>query len=87
MIGYDDLPMATYTDPPLTTIAQPIRAMAGRLAEMLIARIGGAPAEGLAEIWPAPLVPRASDGPAPQPTDRPLRKGGPHAHKTTARTV
>jgi LacI family transcriptional regulator len=85
VIGYDDLPMATYTDPPLTTIAQPIRTMAGRLAEMLIARIGGAPAEGLAEIWPAPLVPRASDGPAPPPYRNALRKGGLNVQKTLDR--
>ncbi len=63
VIGYDDLPLATYTDPPLTTIAQPIERAGRRMVEMLLARIAGAPATGLQEIWPARLIARASDGP------------------------
>jgi LacI family transcriptional regulator len=89
VVGYDDLPFATYTDPPLTTIAQPIRAMAERLSEMLIARIAGAAAGTLAEIWPATLVPRASDGPPP-PAPSPVkstRKGGAHAQKNIHRDL
>ncbi|MBL8702802.1 MAG: substrate-binding domain-containing protein [Alphaproteobacteria bacterium] len=86
LIGYDDLPIATYTDPPLTTIAQPIRAMAVRLIEMLLARIGGAPAAGMAEIWPASIVARASDGPAPAPPQA-SPQGGPHAQKELRRSL
>jgi LacI family transcriptional regulator len=63
VIGYDDLPLATYTDPPLTTIAQPIERAGRRLVEMLLARIDGAPTAGLQEIWPARLIARSSDGP------------------------
>ncbi|MBM3524297.1 MAG: LacI family DNA-binding transcriptional regulator [Alphaproteobacteria bacterium] len=87
LIGYDDLPIATYTDPPLTTIAQPIRAMAVRLIEMLLARIGGAAAKDLAEVWPATLVARASDGPAPTTPTQPTPKGGSHAQKELRRPV
>ncbi len=63
LIGYDDLSLASYTDPPLTTIAQPIEQAARRMVEMLLARIGGAPADGMQEILQAKLIERASDGP------------------------
>ncbi len=85
VIGYDDLPIATYTDPPLTTIAQPIRAMAGRLTEFLLARIAGTPAADLAEIWPAELVIRASDGPTRIGVSPPQTRGGSHAQKKEPR--
>ncbi len=63
IIGYDNLPMATYTDPPLTTIEQPIERAGARLVEILLALMAGADPKGFAEIWPATLIPRASDGP------------------------
>ena len=64
VIGYDDQPLASYTDPPLTTFHQPIEHAAVRMADMLVALLGGAAPDGMAEIWPATLVIRASDGPA-----------------------
>ncbi len=64
VIGFDNLPVATYTDPPLTTIAQPIERAAARMVEMLLARIAGTPADGMQELWQAELIQRASDGPA-----------------------
>jgi LacI family transcriptional regulator len=36
VIGYDNLPMAAWTDPALTTINQPLRDMAGTGARMLL---------------------------------------------------
>ena len=65
LIGYDDLPMAGCTDPPLTTIEQPVARAGARMVEMLVALLGGADPAALTEIWPARLIPRASDGPAP----------------------
>ncbi len=65
IIGYDNLPTATYTDPPLTTIEQPIERAGARMVAMLLALMGGAPPADLAELWPARLIARASDGPAP----------------------
>lgn len=82
LIGYDDLPLATYTDPPLTTIAQPIERAARRMVEMLLARIGGAPAEGMQEIWPASLIARQSDGPPIQIND-PRNHQGDSRHEPT----
>jgi LacI family transcriptional regulator len=65
LIGYDDLPMAGCTDPPLTTIEQPMARAGARMVEMLVALLGGADPVTLTEIWPARLIPRGSDGPAP----------------------
>ena len=65
LIGYDDLPMAGCTDPPLTTIEQPIARAGARMVQMLVELLGGADPATLTEIWPARLIPRASDGPAP----------------------
>ncbi len=63
VIGYDDLPLASYTDPPLTTIAQPIERAAARMIDMLLRQLAGADTRDMQEVWPARLVARASDGP------------------------
>jgi len=68
IIGYDNLPMATYTDPPLTTIEQHIERAGARMVEILRALMGGADPKDYAELWPARLIARASDGP-PQDHD------------------
>ncbi|HWG84219.1 MAG TPA: substrate-binding domain-containing protein, partial [Deinococcales bacterium] len=62
--GYDDVPLARYSDPPLTTLRQPTRAAGRRLAEMLTALLGGTAPDHLQEVWPAELVVRATTGPA-----------------------
>ena len=64
VIGYDNLPMATYTDPPLTTFEQPIERAGARMVAMLLALIGGADPRDFFELWQATLIVRASDGPA-----------------------
>jgi len=63
VIGHDDLPAAQYTRPPLTTLRQPRAAVGGRLAEMLVALLGGADPSALREIWQPELIVRGSDGP------------------------
>jgi ABC-type sugar transport system substrate-binding protein len=68
LIGFDDLPMASCTDPPLTTIEQRIDTAGARMVEMLLQLLGGADPAGLREIWSARLIPRGSDGPAPRAT-------------------
>jgi len=65
LIGYDDLPMASCTDPPLTTIEQAVARAGPRMVEMLACLLDGADPAGLREIWPTRLIARASDGPAP----------------------
>jgi LacI family transcriptional regulator len=81
VIGYDNLPVATYTDPPLTTIAQPIERAAARMVEMLLALIGGAAPDGMQELWQAELIQRASDGPA-RPAAASPPQGGNDNHAT-----
>lgn len=41
VIGYDDMPLAAYCDPPLTTVHQPVAEAGAELVEALLARLGG----------------------------------------------
>ncbi|WP_326952413.1 substrate-binding domain-containing protein [Amycolatopsis sp. NBC_01286] len=41
VIGFDDLPIGRRTDPPLTTVRQPIEAMGARMTDELPAMLGG----------------------------------------------
>jgi DNA-binding LacI/PurR family transcriptional regulator len=60
--GFDDIEIASYIDPPLTTSRQPKREM-GRLAiDLLLDAVGGQPGP-VRKILPAELVPRGSTGP------------------------
>lgn len=66
VVGYDDLPVAAYTRPPLTTMRQPIRDMGACAAACLIDRAEGAPTDApLRRILTAELVVRRSSGPPP----------------------
>lgn len=45
VVGFDDIPLASFVQPPLTTIAQPIAMMGGRAVEMVLALMAnGSPA-------------------------------------------
>ncbi len=61
--GYDDLQMSGFTEPPLTTLRQPIRKAGRSLAEKLLALLAGTPAAELQELWRPELIVRDSDGP------------------------
>jgi len=65
IVGHDNLSASAFTEPGLTTMELPITEVGTRLAEMLIALIGGADARDLAEVWPVRAVERASTGPSP----------------------
>ena len=60
VVGYDDAPMMEFTDPPLTTVRQPIDAMGRAAVDMLVALIERAavPADEL--LFEPELVVRAS---------------------------
>lgn len=63
IISFDNTPVARFSVPPLTAIAQPIAAMTARAAELLIdAKAGKADPEN-ASVLPFELVVRASTGP------------------------
>lgn len=61
VIGYDDLGVAEGTDPPLTTMRNPIVEMAERATRLLLEQIdGGSPGDAVRVIIPPRLVRRAS---------------------------
>ena len=60
VIGFDDLPAATFAHPPLTTIAQDTRLAGELLVDSLLRQIRGEPAEPL--MLPTRLIVRGSCG-------------------------
>jgi LacI family transcriptional regulator len=63
VIGYDDLPSSAFTEPPLTTMAQPIDEEGHRLVSILLDLISGASPRLHQELWQARLIIRQSDQP------------------------
>jgi DNA-binding LacI/PurR family transcriptional regulator len=59
VVGFDDVEVARYTDPPLTTVRQPIAELGRTLARQLIRLAAGEPAEP-AVLLPTELVVRES---------------------------
>jgi DNA-binding LacI/PurR family transcriptional regulator len=59
VIGYDDIEMAKHTEPPLTTIHQPVVHQARFMTELLLTQIGGDPV-GEPVVLPTELVERES---------------------------
>jgi DNA-binding LacI/PurR family transcriptional regulator len=60
LIGFEDAPVARQTEPPLTTVHQPVEKMGRRMAELLIARIAGDPDAVSHVLLDTHLVRRAS---------------------------
>jgi len=68
LVGFDDLPLALYMDPPLTTVRQPKHEM-GRLAmEVLLKRIAGSEAEQNIKVS-GELILRESTAPPKEKTN------------------
>lgn len=64
VIGFDDIPEAASSTPPLTTVAQPLHDLGAQALRMLIELLDGHEVPGHVQL-PAELVIRASTGPAP----------------------
>lgn len=60
VVGYDDSAVMTCTDPPLTTIRQPIEAMGQAAVQLLVAEIAGSPVVADELLFEPELVVRAS---------------------------
>jgi DNA-binding LacI/PurR family transcriptional regulator len=60
LVGFEDAPVARQTEPPLTTVHQPVEEMGRRMAELLIARISRQPVEDSHVLLDTHLVRRAS---------------------------
>ncbi|GAA6138801.1 DNA-binding transcriptional regulator CytR [Arenicella sp. 4NH20-0111] len=58
--GFDDIRFANYTDPPLTTVAQPVTELGKRCIEILIKLIEKKPVEETQVILPHKLIVRGS---------------------------
>ncbi len=50
VVGFDDLPICRFTQPPLTTVRQPIRAMAALAVDIVSAQIAGHPVPLLSSL-------------------------------------
>ena len=61
VVGFDDNAIARYTNPPLTTVAQPIKQLGWEMAKMVVGLIGGEQPGPL--ILPTRLVVRGSSEP------------------------
>lgn len=67
VVGYDDSPLIAFTDPPLTTVRQPVTAMAVAAVRALIDEINGQATHRSEYVFRPELVVRASTGAAPVP--------------------
>jgi len=65
VIGYDDSPLMAFTDPPLTTLRQPVRAMGEAAARALLDQLSGTPVPHRHLLFRPELVVRGSTGPGP----------------------
>lgn len=64
VVGFDDIPMATHTDPPLTTVHQPMREMGEAAARLLLSHFDGTPLPDEPTIIPTTLIVRGSTIPS-----------------------
>lgn len=60
VVGFDDSPVGPHTDPPLSTVHQPVEEMGQRMTRLLLARISGEPIGELSAILPTHLIVRDS---------------------------
>jgi DNA-binding LacI/PurR family transcriptional regulator len=67
LVAFDDPIWAELIDPPLTTLAQPVRRMATEATELLLERVAGSRTEPRRTVHAFELRVRASCGTAPQP--------------------
>lgn len=67
LVGFDNVPLAAFTTPPLTTIKQPIDEQGREAARLLLRRIEATgPAERIERIFSCDLIIRESTAPPPR---------------------
>jgi DNA-binding LacI/PurR family transcriptional regulator len=62
VVGFDDAPVAAYTDPPLTTVRQPVTDLGRTAARTLLRLLEAEKEEALRQTLPTELIVRASCG-------------------------
>jgi LacI family transcriptional regulator, repressor for deo operon, udp, cdd, tsx, nupC, and nupG len=70
VVGYDDSQLIAYTDPPLTTVRQPVAAMGAAAVRALLEEIGGGHAPHTEFVFAPELVVRGSTGSGPRVSPR-----------------
>jgi LacI family transcriptional regulator len=60
VVGFDDIPYAAHTEPPLTTVHQPMREMGQAAARMLMSYFEGVPLPDTPDVIPTTLIVRGS---------------------------
>jgi len=60
VVGFDDIPLAAHTQPPLTTVHQPLREMGEAAARTLLAHFEGSPLPNRPTVIPASFTVRGS---------------------------
>ncbi|WP_443076586.1 LacI family DNA-binding transcriptional regulator [Streptomyces sp. TRM 70361] len=63
VVGFDDSELIAFTDPPLTTVRQPVKAMASAAVDALLEEIGGNPVQHTEFVFQPELVVRGSTAP------------------------
>jgi len=66
VVGFDDSPLIAYTDPPLTTVRQPVSDMGTAAAQALVSEIRGVRTTRSELLFRPELIVRGSTGPAPR---------------------
>jgi DNA-binding LacI/PurR family transcriptional regulator len=66
VVGYDDSPLIAFTDPPLTTVRQPVERMAIAAVNTLLEAFAGTPARHAELVFQPELIVRGSTGSGPK---------------------
>ena len=67
VVGFDDSALMSCTEPPLTTVRQPIESMGRTVIDLLLSQIAGTVEAGDELLFEPELVLRGSTGPVPRP--------------------
>ena len=65
VVGFDDSPLIAFTDPPLTTVRQPVAGMGKAAVSALVSEIRGAKVSRTELLFHPELIVRGSTGPVP----------------------
>jgi DNA-binding LacI/PurR family transcriptional regulator len=60
VVGFDDTELMRFTDPPLTTVHQPVTRIVDHAVELLFAQIEGRPRQQVERLLPGELIVRGS---------------------------
>jgi DNA-binding LacI/PurR family transcriptional regulator len=65
VVGFDDSPLIAFTDPPLTTVRQPVGPMGSAAVTALLSEVSGTKVSRTELLFHPDLIVRGSTGPAP----------------------